>query len=169
MTQLATHDPKDIDDPKNIIAESVRTGFETEIYLGNQTEYRFVAAAAIDKSREVLSSTVIIDMHTGQPFFMQSHITSVQPSYESSEPDEDVDAPKEGEKGSDEGSKEDSKDGDDDNDDDTLSFGSAGVVGAGLLFFGFVSYFAVRFWRKRRGNHMSEEEKGTYTKMDMEG
>ncbi|KAH6898136.1 ASST-domain-containing protein [Thelonectria olida] len=68
---------------ENVVAVANRTGFETKIYLGNQTSHRYMAAAALTKEGTILGSTFVIDMATGQPCLMPSSVTSVWPEMDS--------------------------------------------------------------------------------------
>lgn len=52
-------------DPKNIIAESLRTGFETGISVSG-SKSRYIIAAAVDSSGNILGSTHAMDMQTYQ-------------------------------------------------------------------------------------------------------
>lgn len=59
-----------------------KTGFETQIFLGDRTSYRYMGAAALDKNGAIMGSTFVIDMQNGQPVLMPSSIASVWPESE---------------------------------------------------------------------------------------
>ncbi|KAH7273108.1 ASST-domain-containing protein [Fusarium solani] len=66
----------------NLVALANKTGFETQIFLGNRTSYRYMGAAALDKNGAIMGSTFVIDMQNGQPVLMPSSIASVWPEAE---------------------------------------------------------------------------------------
>lgn len=77
--QLASDNDTTVSYYKNVIAQSNRTGFETEIQLGQNFTRRYIGAAAIARDGSVLGSTYVIDMETGQPVILPSGITSIKP------------------------------------------------------------------------------------------
>lgn len=78
MFQLASDNDTTVSYYKNVIAESNRTGFETEIKLGQNYTRRYIGAAAISADGSVLGSTYVMDMETGQPVILPSGITSIK-------------------------------------------------------------------------------------------
>ncbi|KAM5376294.1 hypothetical protein ACJZ2D_005665 [Fusarium nematophilum] len=66
----------------NIVALANKTGFETEIFLGNRSSCRYLGAAALNKDGDILGSTFVIDMATGQPALMPSNIRDIWPEPE---------------------------------------------------------------------------------------
>lgn len=66
---------------ENVITSANRTGFETQIFLGdghNRT-HRYVAAAALTAEGDILGSSYVYDMENGKPVILSSNITSVFP------------------------------------------------------------------------------------------
>lgn len=82
ITQLASDYANTLNGHRNVVAVANRTGFETEIYLGGETSHRYLAAAAVTADGTILGSTFVIDMGTGQPCLMASHVTSIWPEME---------------------------------------------------------------------------------------
>ena len=81
--QLASDNPKSISDPSNLIALSNRTGFETTIRIDSASSIsisprRYLAAAALDNHGDVLGSTSVIDMRTGEPLKFSSEISTLK-------------------------------------------------------------------------------------------
>lgn len=58
-----------------------RTGFETTIQLDDTTiaAHRYIGAAAISSSGNVLGASFVVDMRTGNPVMQPSGITSIHP------------------------------------------------------------------------------------------
>ncbi|KAH7170043.1 ASST-domain-containing protein [Dactylonectria macrodidyma] len=79
MTQLASQYANTLDGHQNVIAIANRTGFETEIFLGGDKKHRYMAAAALAADGTILGSTFVIDVASGQPCLMASHVTSIWP------------------------------------------------------------------------------------------
>ncbi|VUC25397.1 unnamed protein product [Clonostachys rosea] len=76
---FSSNNPLNISDYGNLHREAKRTGFETSIFLGSNSTSRFVGAAAVDKQGNVLGSSLVYDMQTGQPVLLKSSIDSVRP------------------------------------------------------------------------------------------
>lgn len=60
-----------------MVAVATSTAFETDIGL-NETTPRYIGAAAIGADGEVLGSTYVMDLHTGQPVMLSSGITRIK-------------------------------------------------------------------------------------------
>ncbi|KAL7792427.1 Arylsulfotransferase domain-containing protein [Trichoderma ceciliae] len=79
---FASNDHRTISNYTNLIAESPRQGFETAIPLATSTNItcRYVAAAAISSSGNVLGSTIVIDLQNrGEPATVTSDIITLKP------------------------------------------------------------------------------------------
>ncbi|PTB46110.1 hypothetical protein M441DRAFT_444663 [Trichoderma asperellum CBS 433.97] len=78
---FASDDHRTISNYTNLIAESPRQGFETIISLASEDiSRRYLAAAAVSASGDVLSSTIVIDLENdGQPAIVTSDIVSLKP------------------------------------------------------------------------------------------
>ncbi|UKZ88675.1 uncharacterized protein TrAFT101_004418 [Trichoderma asperellum] len=78
---FASDDHRTISNYTNLIAESPRQGFETIISLASKDiSRRYLAAAAVSASGDVLSSTIVIDLENdGQPAIVTSDIVSLKP------------------------------------------------------------------------------------------
>ncbi|KAL7934948.1 Arylsulfotransferase domain-containing protein [Trichoderma chlorosporum] len=79
---FASNDHSTINSYTNLIAESRRDGFETAIPLtSTNVTHRYVAAAAVSSSGDVLGSTVVIDLENeGKPAVVTSNIVTLKPS-----------------------------------------------------------------------------------------
>ncbi|KAL9485268.1 hypothetical protein ACSS6W_004057 [Trichoderma asperelloides] len=78
---FASDDHRTINNYTNLIAESPRQGFETVISLATKDiARRYLAAAAVSASGDVLGSTIVIDLgNDGQPAIVTSDIVSLKP------------------------------------------------------------------------------------------
>ncbi|RFU75764.1 arylsulfotransferase [Trichoderma arundinaceum] len=78
---FASNDHSTISNYTNLIAESPRNGFETALHLTNTNiTCRYVGAAAVSTSSEVLGSTVVIDLQNGgNPVTVTSDIITLKP------------------------------------------------------------------------------------------
>jgi hypothetical protein len=83
---LASDKVDELDNVENIIAESPRAGFETEIKLDDFHHRRFLTVAALDMNGDLLKTTAIIDMATGKQYRENSGITQLSHEPLSSEP-----------------------------------------------------------------------------------
>ncbi|KAK7427206.1 hypothetical protein QQZ08_006319 [Neonectria magnoliae] len=83
IAQLASEYANLLDGPENVVAVANRTGFETEVFLGNMTSHRYMAAAALTAEGTILGSTFVMDMASGQPCLMPAHVTSIWPAVDS--------------------------------------------------------------------------------------
>ncbi|KAM3531763.1 hypothetical protein MY4038_004341 [Beauveria bassiana] len=70
---------------KNVIAQTNRTGFETQIVLldggggGGVVSRRYIGAAAISASGDVMGASFVYDMRTGKAVMQSSGITTIRP------------------------------------------------------------------------------------------
>lgn len=78
MEQLASDSETGVDYYKNVIAKANRTGFETEVPLGDTFSRRYIGAAAVAKDGTVLGSTYVVDMENGKPVMLSSGITTIK-------------------------------------------------------------------------------------------
>ncbi|PTB66238.1 hypothetical protein BBK36DRAFT_1118859 [Trichoderma citrinoviride] len=124
---FASNDHKTINNHTNLLTQSPRQGFETIIPLpstdANSTR-RYVAAAAVSSSGDVLGSTVVLDLEDGgKPATVTSDIVSLKP------PSPPPAASAEGR---------------------SSNTSSIGVMGASIFSVAGIVYVASYFWRRRR-------------------
>ncbi|KAL6804834.1 Arylsulfotransferase domain-containing protein [Trichoderma sp. SZMC 28013] len=132
---FASNNHSSINNYTNLIAESPRYGFETAISLSSQnTTRRYVGAAAVSSSGDVLGSTIVIDLQNGgKPATVESGIVTLKPP---SPPPSSTS-----------GSR-------------STSTSSAGVMGGSIFGAAGVFYAGVYYWRRRGRARRSHGEEG---------
>lgn len=76
---LAADAANDVSYYKNVITQANRTGFETEISLDNDVSRRYIGAAALSSSGDVMGASFVFDMRTGKAVMQPSGITTINP------------------------------------------------------------------------------------------
>ncbi|PTB59145.1 hypothetical protein M431DRAFT_544402 [Trichoderma harzianum CBS 226.95] len=134
---FASNDHSSINSHTNLIAESPRDGFETAISLSSQnTTRRYVGAAAVSSSGDVLGSTIVIDLQNGgKPATVESGIITLKPPSPSPPPS------------STSGSR-------------STSTSSVGVMGGSIFGAAGVFYAGVYYWRRRARARRGHGEEG---------
>ncbi|KAL6828717.1 Arylsulfotransferase domain-containing protein [Trichoderma camerunense] len=134
---FASNDHSSINSHTNLIVESPRHGFETAISLSSQnTTRRYVGAAAVSSSGDVLGSTIVIDLQNGgKPATVESGIITLKPPSPSPPPS------------SSSGSR-------------STSTSSVGVMGGSIFGAAGVFYAGVYYWRRRTRARRGHGEEG---------
>ncbi|KAM0252535.1 hypothetical protein ACHAQJ_007667 [Trichoderma viride] len=143
---FASNDHSTISDYTNLIVESPRQGFETTIPLTTSKNItcRYVGAAAVSSSGDVLGSTIVIDLQNGgKPATVTSDIITLKPP--SPSPPSPSPSP----------SAEES-----------LSTSTVGVMGGSVFSVVGIFYAGAFYWRKKARAGRSHGEEG-YRMVDM--
>ncbi|TFA98167.1 hypothetical protein CCMA1212_010042 [Trichoderma ghanense] len=172
---FASNDHKTINNHTNLLIQSPRQGFETVITLpstststNTNTTRRYVAAAAVSSSGDVLGSTIVLDLEDGgNPATVTSDIVSLKPpappqvvsspspspspvaskSPSTSSPSESGAAASASASASAAAERTST----------STSTSTVGVMGASIFSVAGVFYVASYFWRRRRLGHGHQE------------
>ncbi|OTA08012.1 hypothetical protein A9Z42_0089470 [Trichoderma parareesei] len=165
---FASNDHKTINNHTNFLIQSPRQGFETIITLpstststNTNTTRRYVAAAAVSSSGDVLGSTIVLDLQDGgNPITVTSDIVSLKPpapppvlspsasASASTSPSPSNVAP---------AASSTSPSASTSAQRQTTSSSTVGVMGASIFSVAGVVYVASYFWRRRRSGHGHQE------------
>ncbi|KAL6867039.1 ASST domain-containing protein [Trichoderma novae-zelandiae] len=166
---FASDDHKTISNHTNLLTRSPRQGFETVIPLprtNKSTTRRYVAAAAVSSSGDVLGSTIVLDLQDGgKPVTLTSDIISLEPPSVPSSPSPSAPASSASASASTPvtvstsasasapapASTSASAEG------QRTSTSTVGVMGASIFSVAGVFYLASYFWRRRRLGHGHQE------------
>ncbi|KFA77631.1 hypothetical protein S40288_08781 [Stachybotrys chartarum IBT 40288] len=159
---LASNNASTINGWENVVAVADRTGFETQISLGQDSTARYIGAAALTSDGAVLGSSFVIDMENGKPVLMASNINSVYPPTELDESPEPNDTDDAAETGRPDGS---AAEGEADSQGSKFDNHQIGLA-AGFIFFLVIVCYAIRYlWKRRYSDAM---EKGKYKRVGLE-
>ncbi|KAL7822045.1 ASST domain-containing protein [Trichoderma gracile] len=166
---FASNDHKTINNHTNLLIQSPRSGFETIITLpstststNTNTTRRYVAAAAVSSSGDVLGSTIVLDLQDGgNPITVTSDIVSLKPpapppvpspsasASASASPSPSKVAPAAAASTSASASTSAER--------QTTSTSTVGVMGASIFSVAGIVYVGSYFWRRRRLGHSHQE------------
>ncbi|KAM3515310.1 hypothetical protein MY11210_001051 [Beauveria gryllotalpidicola] len=85
LVALASDSADTVSHYKNVIAQTNRTGFETQIALGNNNSSsggvsrRYIGVAAVSAGGDVVGASFVYDMRTGKAVMQASGITTIRP------------------------------------------------------------------------------------------